>query len=468
MKTIQTALLSLTFATGALASSHREAPAISNDPAADNTDVYAWVAPGTRDKLFLIANYVPLEEPAGGPNFHGFSDDVRYEVHVTKGTTLNDFVTYRVEFSSTPFPAGNPNDATANPIGNGLNFFSQIAGKVQTATITRVAANGGTTVLASNVPVAPPDIGPRTDAVAYGDPVGGYGDAFAATFIRNLSNGGRVFLGPRDDGFYVDLGGVFDLANLRGADEDGDQDPQEDAQDGVSGYNTHSIALEIPIADIFGAAAPVAGDPDDLLGVYATASRRKIRILKNNGEAEASGPFVQVSRLGLPLVNEALIGLQDKDRWNASSPSQDVARFGGYFLNPVIVRDAEAVGIYANVVPGGVPQATIDDLKDGRTDILDIITLGLADDGVAVGDVLRVDAAVDSSFPNGRSLQQLPSATQENADVTDILLTVILSGGAIPIADGVNRNDKAFLSVFPFLPAPHEGRTEGHGAIPAP
>jgi hypothetical protein len=464
---IKTALLSLTFATGALASSHREAPAISNDPAADNTDVYAWVTPGTHDKLFLIANYIPLEEPSGGPNFHSFSDDVRYEIHVTKGTTLNDFVTYRVEFSSTPFPAGNPNDATANPILNGLNFFSQISGKVQTATVTRIAANGTATVLATGVPVAPPDIGPRSDAVAYGN-AAGYSDAFAATFIDDLSNGGRVFLGPRDDGFYVDLGGVFDLANLRTQDDNGDKDPQLDAQDGVSGYNTHSIALEIPIADIFGAGAPVAGNPNDVLGIYATASRRKVRVLKNNGEVETSGPFVQVSRLGLPLINEAVIGLQDKDRWNASSPSQDVARFGGYFLNPVIVRDAEAVGIYDNVVEGGVPQATVDDLKDGRTDILDAITLGLNNNGVAVGDVLRVDAAADSSFPNGRSLQQLPSTTQENADVTDILLTVLLSGGAIPISDGVNRNDKAFLTVFPFLPAPHEGRTEGHGDIPAP
>ena len=459
---IQTTLLSLTFATGALASSHREAPAISNDPAADNTDVYAWVTPGTHDKLFLIANYVPLEEPAGGPNFHGFSDDVRYEVHVTKGTTLNDFVTYRVDFSSTPFPVGDANNAAANPIGSGLNFFSQIAGKVQTATITRIAANGSATVLASNVTVAPPDIGPRTDTVAYAI-AAGYSNTFAATFIRSLSNGGRVFLGPRDDGFYVDLGGIFDLANLRGADANGNQDPQVDAQDGVSGYNTHSIAFEIPIADIFGVATPVAGNANEILGVYATASRRKVRVLKNNGEVETSGPFVQVSRLGLPLINEAVIGLQDKDRWNASSPSQDVARFGGYFLNPVIVRDAEAVGIYAAL---GVNQATIDSLKSNRTDILNIISLSNA--ALAVGDVLRVDAALDSSFPNGRSLQQLPSATQENADVTDILLTVLLSGGAINISDGVNRNDKAFLSTFPFLPAPHEGRSEGHGDIPAP
>lgn len=465
MKNISIAFtLALTLAPAALASSHREAPAIANDPVADNTDVYAWVAPGTRDKLFLIANYVPLEEPAGGPNFHGFSDDVRYEIHITRGRTLDDFVTFQVEFSSTPFPAGDPGNPAANPIGNGLNFFSQIAGKVQTATVRRVAANGQTTVLATGVPIAPPDIGPRTDAVAYNN-AAGYSDAFAATFIRSLSNGGRVFLGPRDDGFYVDLGGVFDLANLRGADADGDQDVNEDAQDGVSGYNTHSIALEIPIADIFGATVPTAGDPDQVLGVYATAARRKVRVLKNNGQVESSGPFVQVSRLGLPLVNEALIGLQDKDRWNASSPKQDVARFGGYFLNPVIVRDAEAVGIYAAL---GVPQATVDDLKDGRQDILDIITLNLADDGVAVGDVLRVDAAVDSAFPNGRSLQQLPAADKENSDVTDVLLTVILSGGAIPIADGVNRNDKAFLTEFPFLPAPHEGRTEGHGDIPAP
>jgi hypothetical protein len=448
----------------ALASSHREAPAISNDPAADNTDLYAWVKPGTRDKLYIVANYIPLEEPSGGPNFHTFSNDVRYEIHITKGKSLDDFLTYRIEFSSTGTPAGDPNNPAASPIGNGLNFFSQISGNVQTYTVKRVAANGTTTVVASNVKVAPPNIGPQTNAIAYG--TAAYDDAFAATFIKNLSNGGRVFAGPRDDGFYVDLGGVFDLANLRGADTDGDKDPTEDAQDGVAGYNTHSIALELPIADIFGAAAPRADNVDDVLGIWASASRQKVTVLKNNGHKETSGPFVQVSRLGLPLVNEVLIGLQDKDRWNASRPSQDVARFAGYFLNPVIVRDADAVGIYDAL---GVPDDVVAALSQNRTDILDVISLGLeTNTGFQIGDVLRLDAGKDSGFPNGRALQGQAEQDKEQADVTDVLMTVILSQGTIALGDGVNRNDKPFLTEFPFLPLPHQGRTEGHGKIPAP
>jgi hypothetical protein len=447
----------------AFASSHREAPAISNDPAADNTDVYAWMTPGSRDKLIVLANYIPLEEPSGGPNFHQFSDDVRYEVHITKGKSLDDFLTYRVEFSSTGFPTGDQNNATANPIGNGLNFFSQIAGNVQTYKVTRVDASGNSTVVAQGIPVAPTNIGPRTDAVAYGRT---YDDGFAASFIKDMSNGGRVFAGPRDDGFYVDLGGVFDLANLRGADTDGDKDPSEDAQDGVSGYNTHTIALEIPVGDIFGAAAPRAGNVNDVLGIWASSARRKVRILKNNGEVETSGPFVQVSRLGLPLINEVMIGLQDKDRFNASTPRTDVARFAGYFLNPVIVRDAAAVGIYDAL---GVPAATVTALGANRADILSVISLGYEDEsGFQIGDVLRVDAAVDSQFPNGRSLQGGASPDQEQVDVTDILMTVILAQGTIALGDGVNRNDKDFLDEFPFLALPHQGRTEGHGKIPAP
>ena len=460
------------FAGGALASSHREAPAISNDPAADNTDVYAWVTPGTHDKLNLIANYIPLEEPAGGPNFHTFSDNVRYEIHVTKGLTLNDFVVYRIEFSTLRpafrDPATDPNNFAA-VIGSGVNFFSQISGAVQTYTVKRIAANGTTTTLVSGAPVAPPNIGPATDAIAYGDGTsGGYtGDpvAFRNSFRAALSNGGVAFAGPRDDGFYVDLGGIFDLANILTARE---------PTDGVSGFNTHSIALEIPITDVIAGGPPTATNVNDVLGVYATASRRKVRVLRNNGTTEDSGPFVQVSRLGLPLINEAVIGLQDKDRWNASGPITDVARFSGYFLNPVIVRDAEAVGIYDALVPP-VPASTVTTFKSNRTDILNIISLGLdTNAGFQIGDVLRVDASQDSGFPNGRALQRKSTEgvgdvadNQEQNDVTDTLLTVLLSGGAVAIADGVNRNDRDFLPEFPFLQDPFAGFDEGHG-VPAP
>jgi hypothetical protein len=160
-----------------------------------------------------------------------------------------------------------------------------------------------------------------------------------------------------------------------------------------------------------------------------------------------------------------LIGLQDKDKFNNRTPPTDVRLFGAYFLNPVIVRDAEAVGIYNAL---GVPQATVDSLKYDRTDIINAISL-ISDQRqiTAIGDVLRVDMGVPSGFPNGRPLTGGARPDQEQADVTDVLMTVILAGGALPLGDNVNYNDKDFLTEFPWLPLPHQGYDEGHG-IPTP
>jgi uncharacterized protein DUF4331 len=440
----------------ALASSHREAPAIANDPSADNTDVWAWVSPGTHDELYIIANYIPLEEPSSGPNFFRFSDEVLYEVHVTRGTkSLDDAFTYRIQFKTAPAAHVDPANLSA-PVGGGKEFFAQLSGQVQTYTVTR-AENGDwshPTVIARNVKVAPWNIGPRTDAVSY--KIGAYNDAFAAQFIQPTSEGGRVFVGPRDDAFYADLGGIFDLANLRSAGT---------AQDGLAGYNVQSIALEIPTANLTGGAgAPV---DDQLLGVWASASRRKVHVLSHDAaDDQELGPWVQVSRLGLPLINEALIGIQDKDRYNRSNPHDDVAKFGAYFLNPVLVRDAEAVGIYSAL---GVPQSTVDSLKSNRMDIIDAINLkalGFSIPLSSTGDVLRVATNLDSKFPNGRSIPGA-AANQEQVDVTDAVLSLVLSGGTLAIADGVNHNDKDFLTGFPWQALPWEGFAQGHGK-PAP
>ena len=459
--------LALFVPTAALASSHREAPAISNDPAADNTDLYAWVSPGTHDKLFIIANYIPLEEPAGGPNFNQLSEDVRYEIHIYKGDNLQqDFLTYRIEFQTSDFPAGDQNSGAVNPIGNGLNFFAQISGQTQTYKVKKIAQNGQSTVIAQGFAPAPVNIGPDTNAIAYGTTANGYNDAFAATFIHNTTDGGRVFVGPRDDGFYVDLGGIFDLANIVPPPGSGSRGGRATPTDGVAGFNTHSIALEIPTAGLFGGTVPTVRSNNSTLGVWASASRRKVRVLKNNGRQDLDGPFVQVSRLGLPLINDVVICLQSKDKWNTKEPKDEVALFAGYYDNPVIVRDAEAVGIYAALA---VPQNTIDSLKSNRAGgILDIVSLSDANHNFTQkGDVLRVDVAADSAFPNGRALQGGAAANQEQADVTDILSSVLLTGGGSGVSDRVNHNDKSFLTVFPFLPLPWEGFNEGHGK-PAP
>jgi hypothetical protein len=439
----------------ASASSHREAPSISFDPAADNTDLWAWVSPGSHDKLYVVASYNPLEEPSGGPNFHKFSDDVLYEVHIARGnTSLNDVVTYQIRFRTSPVTRVDPADLKA-PLGGGKEFFSQLSGQTQTYDVIKVVANGKREFVARNVPVAPVNIGPRTSAIAY---KATYNDAFAAGFIRPMG-AGRVFAGPRDDGFYVDLARTFDLANLL----DGA------ATDGVSGFNCHTIALEIPTTELTASGqAPKSGASDEqTLGVWASASRARVTIRGNGGNDFEIGDWVQVSRLGLPLVNEALIGIQDKDKFNRTRPNLDVQRFGAYFLNPVIVRDAEAVGIYTAL---GVPQATVDALKSNRLDIIETINLKASGHNIplsATGDVLRVDMGLDSSFPNGRSIPGGSAPNKEQADVTDVLLSVILAKGTLPVGDGVNSNDKPYLNTFPYLALPWEGYSQGHGK-PAP
>jgi hypothetical protein len=448
------AALLLSLAAPAFASSHREAPAIAKDPAADNTDLYAWVTPGTHDKLEIVANYNPLEEPAGGPNFHEFSDEVLYKINFAKGATRHTTISYEIRFKTNAGPMVNVADPNAPP-GGGKEFFVQLSGRKQTYTVTRVEEGKAPVVIARNVPVAPPRIGPFTYA-NFQKPSGGpatYDDSFAASFITPTSEGGRVWAGPRDDGFYVDLGGVFDAAQLRGKGQ---------AQDGVAGFNVHSIALEIPTAALLGHAAPTGNNPanasnDNLLGVWASASRPVFEIRFSDGNKYNAPYFQQVSRLGLPLVNEAIIGIQDKDRWNAVTPYYDVKYFGAYFLNPVVVRDAEAVGIYKALGVDPTP------FKFNRTDIIDAINIGHNLTLDQTGDFLRLDCGLDSSFPNGRALVGAAQPNQEQADVTDVLLSLLLAKGMLPVKDNVDYNDKNFLSDLPWLALPWQGADEGHG-----
>lgn len=488
MKMFRPAALTLALASGAaFASSHREAPAIANDPAADNTDVYAFMTTKTarNDTVNIVANWIPFEEPASGPNFFKFSDDVLYQIHITRGpSSLADVVTYSFRFTTQPIPHADPaavcpTPGTAACVGGGKEFFAQITGNastsggaiVQTYTVTKTTSAGTTTIVSGAV-AAPWRIGPRTQTTLNAlaptlvtSPT--YDDAYAATFIKTATDGGtRVFAGPRDDGFYVDLGGVFDLANLRA---------KGTAQDGLAGYNVHSIALEIPAAQLTsdGAAPGTAASDANTLGVWASSSRKKVAILRANGQTSGYGPFIQVSRLGLPLINEAVIGYQDKDKYNRTQPKDDVANFGAYFLNPVIVPDAEAVGIYK---AAGI---TVDDtFRHNRTDILDVINLKASGHNItATGDVLRLDMNLPTQFPNGRSIPGgagANAANKEQVDVTDVLLSLLLGkpaalaangpNGSPPlIQDGVDYNDKPYLTQFPWLALPWEGFSEGHG-----
>jgi hypothetical protein len=426
------------------ASSHREAPAVSYDPAADNTDLYAWVNAGAHDKLNVVANWNPLEEPAGGPNFNEFSDDVRYEIYVSRGKSNNAVVSYYIEFTTTDAPQVDVANLGLQP-GGGKEFFSQLSGQKRTYKITKVLADGKKEVIVKAGNVAPNDIGPDTNA--FFDRT--YDDAFAAGFITPTTDGGRAWAGPRDDGFYVDLGGIFDLANLR---------PAGEAQDGVAGFNTHSIVLEIPTTVVAkDKKIPAMSSIDSIIGVWTATSRRKITIRRFGGKTKNYGPWVQVSRLGHPLINEAVIGIQDKDKYNATHPADDLKNFAAYVLNPIIVRDAIAVGIYSD--------ADAADFKSNRTDIVTALNLGNPD--VVFADVLRIDLSADPGYPNGRPIPGGGAPNKEQADVTDVLLSVLLTKQLSGISDGVDYNDKDFLPSMPWLALPHSGFDGGHG-IPTP
>lgn len=473
------------------ASSHREALSTMNDPCIDNTDLYAWVSPGSHDKLYLIAGYAGLHEPGQGNQQARLCDDVLYEFHISRGLTdLRDELTYQIQFKSTP-PHGDPRGQPCADVTNcGNELLYQLSGVRQTYTVTKVE-DGVSTVIGRDLPVTPANIGPTTDRLVYqlgpfkpydaarpeDFEVGLYDDAFAASFIRPLGDNGsegRAWTGTRDDGFYLDEKGIFDILNLAGL-PNGRRTPGEDI---FAGFNLNVIALEIPTSKVTGTGQPPAhnGTPGDdtLIAVWASASRRRDRRLEPDGTTTYCGPWVQVGRQGLPLVNAGLIGVQDQDFYLRTTPMTDVENFAPYFLSPVLVRDVEALGIYRAL---GVPQETVDSLKGleppGRVDILKTINLddipapGAHHVPVApgfTGDVLRLDLATDSQFPNGRRLTGGNAPNREQVDVSDVLITVIVSGGAIPLGDGVNYNDKNYLNEFPFLALPHQGLNEGHGA----
>ena len=499
------------FASTALASSHREAPGISNDPSADHTDLYAWVCEedGAR-ALCIVANYNPLELPEGGPNYNKFSDDVLYQLHITHNDdqgkpNLLDYMTIDVRFKTQSIQRVAVDDEQAAP-GGGKEFFAQLAGQFnQTAdVIVRRSDRRGREAIFERVPVAPPNIGQRTATFAYGNP--SY-EALARGYIYDHERGYRFFAGPRDDAFYVNLAQVFDLGSFVGLNTlNGrpfrsrvfDLDPNLNgtfantdpakAPDGVAGFNVHSIALAIPLSELAPDGDPdfldavEAGQPSNrtLFGVWASASRRAARVLCPPGSAGSrfcpggtleAGPWRQVSRIGLPLINEVLIGFQDKDKYNRTTPANDVANFGPYFLNPILVRDVEAIGGYAQLGVDSVP----DELKFGRVDILDVINLNVVPSPGAhqveiangrTGDVLRVDVALDSGFPNGRPLSGPAVASGKEEDVTDIELSLLLTKLAAPVTDYVNGpgDGRRLLTYFPYLGTPFAGDEEGKGS----
>ena len=326
------AMLLNVFPYGAFASSHREAPLIANDPLADNTDLYAFRSPDDPNKVTIIACYVPGQLPQGGPNYYSFGENIRYEIHVDNNVaTKGDDITYRFTFKQ------QNEDPTT--------FFNIRLGKQNLKTTYRLekSTNGGksfsTIVHEGTVP--PPNIGPRSISSPVGLNAPTY-ESLIQSSITTATSGEKVFCGTSDDPFFVDLGGIFDLG-------DAPRTTGTQSIDGLKCLNVSTIAMQIDISALqkdhkSAAQAATILDPDYVIGVWASASRQKISVLKdykdyeneNNGTSN-SGPWIQISRLGMPLTNEVIVPIGYKDYWNALTPYQDLEKlnvFGNYFYNP--------------------------------------------------------------------------------------------------------------------------------------
>jgi hypothetical protein len=307
---------------GLEASSHREAPMIANDPLADVTDVYAFRSPDDPTRVVLIADYVPFQLPQGGPNYYTFGENIRYEVHVkNNGATNVDDVTYRFTFMRS-----NQDPST---------FFNVRLGaqNLKTTYICEKSVNGGGfTTIVSNGVVPAYNIGPRSINGGAGLNQPSYTNYRQTTVVNATGGGGeQIFCGPSDDPFFVDLGATFDLAGFR---------INQGARDGLARYNVQSIAISAPISTLQKNGQPVSAatnilDPNYVIGVWASASRPSVRTLSaTGGPTTNNATYVQVSRLGMPLLNEAVNPIGAKDAWNRTTPYAEAAITDEYLSNP--------------------------------------------------------------------------------------------------------------------------------------
>ncbi len=484
------------------ASSHREAPLIAEDPVADNTDTYAFVSPTDADNTVLVANYIPLQAPNGGPNFYNFGEDVLYAINVDNDGDAVADTTFEFDFT-TEFTDPNSFLYAFGPITS-LTGDGAAAWNLRQYYTLSVVKDGVRTVLGQDLIVPPNNLGPRTTPN-----YAGLSDA-AITTVDADGNDILVFAGQKDDPIWVDLGSVFDLGTLRPF-EGLHLIPQPDTDpiDAVYGKNVHSLVLEVPSSYLTAAA------DQPVVGVWATASRRQVRTFAGGSSASPmyTGPFRQVSRLGMPLVNEVVIPIGLKDAFNTLSPDQDAAVLAGVELNrasganstegPVpVVTDPELLDLFPVLYPGAfdtdgdgpdegafpLPQAPRMDVfaafltgfgsTTGGLDGL-CLTPGEGDcapfnafAGGVPSEMIRLNTAVapaDGDLNNdnrlgvlGGDAQGFPNGRRLADDATDIELQ-LLAGAAInpdnfaPLSDGVLTNDLPFVNSFPYLAQAHSG-----------
>ncbi|MBB4077791.1 hypothetical protein GGR28_000392 [Lewinella aquimaris] len=324
------------------ASSHREAPLIADDPLADNTDVYAFVSPDDPNTVTILANYIPMQLPQGGPNYYTFGEDIRYEIHIDNdASVVGDELTYRFTFTRM-----NEDPTT---------FFNIRLGKENIKATYKLerSIDGGVsfqTIVEEGV-VPAYNIGPRSIESEVG--LNSTYMEIWENAITEATSGEMVFAGPADDPFFVDLGGIFDLGD---SPRQGDQP----SRDGLAQFNVHTLALKIPISTLLKTGAPAKAenilDGNFVIGVWASASRPAIRTLVSGDTIQDSGDYVQVSRLGMPLTNEAVIPIGMKDYWNAITPYQELddTVLDKYFYNPELALYMDTAA-FANAVPAFMP-----------------------------------------------------------------------------------------------------------------
>jgi hypothetical protein len=447
-------------------SSHREAPEISKDPVADNTDTYAFVSPDKPDTVTIITNYIPLEGPDGGPNFFEFGDDVLYSIYIDNDGDAKPDIVYDFRFHS---KLRNPNTFLYNtgPIGslkdpnwNRRQFYS----------VTRRSGHGPHEI-GRGLASPPCNIGPRSTP--------GY-SALAQAAVHHLPSGETVFAGQRNDGFFVDLGAIFDLGDLRPFQNlHLIPSPAAKSVDSLSKLNVHTIAIQVPIKHLTrdGSRPTDPSRSKAVLGVWGGASRRRVKVTDAANDAKGeSGAWVQVSRLGNPLFNEVIVPLGKKDRWNGTHPAGDWA-FAQYVKHPELAK------LLPVLYPGVFPNLA--GLKAERADLVAILLTGLPSGiipgfqnftGKTLADMLRLNVAIPpAKKPNalgilGGDLAGFPNGRRVADDVVTIELRAI-AGVTYPLvnpkftpdaaASAVSENLKPgsgrYQGSFPYLGTPHDG-----------
>lgn len=486
-------------------SSHKEAPAIAKDPAADSTDVYAFVSPDAPEMVTILANYVPLQDPDSGPNFFEFGaktvvgtappvgDDVIYEIHIDNTGTGIPSITYQFQFTTTIL---NPDTFLYNtgPItytsGAG---YSSTWNRRQTYTITRIDTNPATGV-ATTTAISPP----QGSGGAFACPPCNVGirstpnyASLSAPAVYRMSNGLNVFAGQRADGFFVDLGSIFDLADLRpisshhlipGANTSG--------INSLAAKNVHCIALQLPISSLTSDGAPLtmgANDPHAVIGVYTSARRQTVRLFDPaTGVTTAHGPYNQVSRLGSPLVNEVVVPMASKDYFNSQLPVND-SQFAAAVQHPELQKllpvlypgafpnlaaytkaRADLVAIFATGIPGSVIGSAfgVGTYQGGKV-IAEMLRLNM---GIAPTSSDGTQAGTSNLGLLGKDLAGFPNGRRPTDDVVTIALMAV-AGATIPLTDpsytpdadisvvnqGVTASPRAFQAHFPYLADPHGG-----------